>query len=78
MGKSIKAEVDACIAEVEHVEQTIREKVVEALAASGLNVQLKHAENIAERFEAIVEQHVKAALRAAGVNVGGDDEEARS
>lgn len=60
MGKSIKEEVEA-------VEQTIRERVVEALAASGLNVQLKHAENIAHRIEAIVEGEVAAIKTRLGI-----------
>lgn len=60
MGKPIKEELEA-------VEQTIRERVVEALAASGLNVQLKHAENIAHRIEAIVEGEVAAIKTRLGI-----------
>jgi hypothetical protein len=55
------------VEEVVSVEQTIREKIVEALAASGLNVQLKHAENIAHRIETLVEVEVENALRLAGI-----------
>lgn len=60
MAKPIKDEIEA-------VEQTIRDKVVEALAASGLNVQLKHAENVAHRIEAIVEGEVAAIKTRLGI-----------
>lgn len=60
MAKPIKEELEA-------VEQTIRDKVVEALAASGLNVQLKHAENVAHRIEAIVQGEVAAIKTRLGI-----------
>lgn len=40
------------VEEVEEVVETVRDKIVAAIEASGLNVQLKHAHNLAHRIEA--------------------------
>jgi hypothetical protein len=38
------------VEEVEEVVETVRDKIIAAINESGLNVQLKHAENLAHRI----------------------------